>query len=154
MNNAHKLWLLVILAAATVAVFTIPRPQTGVSPAKFQIGEATLGVEVADTEALKMQGLSGRSSLAENSGMLFKFASADRYSFWMKDMRFGLDFIWIADGRVTEIDHNVPVQSGVPDEKLNVYQPLAPVDSMLEVNSGWAKRQNIKVGDSARFLAP
>ena len=142
------------MAAAIIAVFTIPRPQRGESFANFQIGSATLNIEVADTEVLQRLGLSGRDSLSENSGMLFQFDAPDRYRFWMKDMQFGLDFIWMANGRVTEIDHDVPLQPGVLDENLHVYQPLTPVDSMLEVNSGWAKRQNIKVGDSARFLAP
>jgi len=154
MDKINKLWVLVALAAAVGVVFALPRPEPQSYLPTLQIGEATLSIEVADTEALKMQGLSGRDSLPENSGMLFKFDVPNRYSFWMKDMRFPLDFIWIANGRVTEIDHNVPVQPGVLDERLNVYQPLVPVDSMLEVNSGWAEKQGIKAGDSVKLLAP
>ena len=152
MNKINKLWLLVALAAAVTIIFLIPRPQADL-PA-LRIGESRLSVEIADTPALQIHGLSGREFLPDNSGMLFKFSGPGQPNFWMKEMRFDLDFIWLADGRVVEITHNVPIEPGVSDTDLKLYAPARPVDSMVEVNSGWANNHNIKVGDSVRLSTP
>lgn len=114
---------------------------------KFSNG-AMINVEVADTPAEREKGLSGRQSLTEGSGMLFVFTAADNYSFWMKDMNFGLDFIWIKGNIVMDITENVmPVYGKSP----NVFKPSEKVDKVLEVNAGTAARLGIKVGDKAEF---
>lgn len=59
------------------------------------IGGKKIRVDIADTVVTRTQGLSGRTSLAETDGMLFVFENADRYGFWMKDMNFAIDIIWI-----------------------------------------------------------
>src|SRR3989344_9082121 len=52
-------------------------------------------VEVADSEVERAQGLSGRKVLAEQTGILFVFPTAEQHAFWMKDMNFALDIIWL-----------------------------------------------------------
>lgn len=108
------------------------------------IGDHVVNIEIADTQSKRNQGLSGRESLAENLGMLFVFENEGKHTFWMKDMKFALDFIWIRDGKVVEITSDVPV---LP---LETYEPVELIDSMLEVNSGFASKNTIKVGDSVR----
>ena len=39
--------------------------------------------------------------------MLFRFSQAEKYSFWMKDMRFPLDIIWIKNREVVHIEKNI-----------------------------------------------
>ncbi|MBU4141500.1 DUF192 domain-containing protein, partial [Patescibacteria group bacterium] len=63
---------------------------------EIKIGGKIIKVEIADMPEKQAKGLSGRKFLAENHGMLFVFTSPDHYSFWMKDMNFSLDFIWIS----------------------------------------------------------
>src|SRR4030042_2564613 len=60
-----------------------------------QINGQKIFVEIADTPEKRSQGLSGRDNLSQNQGMLFIFNQPAIPSFWMKDMNFPLDFIWI-----------------------------------------------------------
>ncbi len=61
-------------------------------------------VHVADSDCERGLGLSGFSSLSEDEGMLFVFDHDDRHGFWMKDMQFSIDIVWItSDGIVTDV---------------------------------------------------
>jgi len=102
-------------------------------------------VGLADTPAQRAQGLSGRDSLAENTGLLFVFDRPGRHGFWMKDMKFSLDIIWIMDDTIVDIWPNAPSPT-----KGNIlrYAPKSQANYVLEVNSGFAEKYNIKVGDS------
>ena len=114
---------------------------------RLKVGSAEVGVEIADSQEKQIAGLSGRQTLGEDEGMLFVYAKPGAYGFWMKEMNFDLDFIWISDGRVVEITEDVPKPNAEDADSLPVYQAKVPVEAMLEVNSGWAKRHDIKIGD-------
>ena len=109
----------------------------------------TIDVEVVDNEISRRKGLSGKTSLKENEGMLFMFEEKNiTPSFWMKDMNFAIDIIWIDDGKVAQISENVqPPEKGTPESKLKFYTTNQPIDYVLEVNAGYSKKNNIKVGD-------
>lgn len=110
---------------------------------RLRVGETKIKVEVRDTEAERARGLSGRESLGEDEGMLFVFEKPGIHGFWMKEMKFGLDFIWIRDNKVIEVTENVGV------ERMDI-SPFEAVDKVLEVNSGFAAKHSIKVGDSVK----
>jgi uncharacterized protein len=110
----------------------------------LKIGQAEVMVEVADTGEKRSRGLAGRDGLEENRGMWFRFDQPGQYGFWMKGMKFPLDFIWIADNKVVEITESVLVDVS---ESPKVYQPQQPIDAMLEVNAGWVNRNGVKIGD-------
>lgn len=115
----------------------------------IKIGSVDIPVEIADTPAKRSLGLGQRSSLNANNGMLFVFeAKGVSPNFWMKDMQFPLDFIWIANGMIVKIDRYVSNQPGVPDAQLKVYSPGQPVDYVLEVNAGFADKNNFFVGEA------
>lgn len=116
--------------------------------ANLKVGGAIFRVEIADTLRSRTQGLSGRENLAENSGMFFIFPVPFSYPFWMKDMRFPLDMVWIRDGAVVGLTENVPLPSG-NIFTLPTYFPPSAVDRMLEINAGAAKKSGIKIGDQA-----
>lgn len=118
------------------------------SPSDAQKGVLT--VEVAATEQERAKGLGGRDSLDPNSGMLFVFDKPGRPQFWMKGMRFPLDFIWIDGRRVVGIIENVPAPQKDPDGVLPLYSSTVDVDKVLEVNAGYVKSHGIAVGDSLR----
>ena len=101
-----------------------------------------LEVEIADTPELQVQGLSGRKSLSENKGMLFVYEKPAMPGFWMKDMRFPIDIIWLGeDIRVAGIEAHVP-----PETYPAVFYSPSPVRYVLEVNAGWAERNGITSG--------
>ncbi len=106
-------------------------------------------VELANTDAKRQQGLSGRDPLSVNTGMLFLFPKAARHSFWMKDMKFPLDFLWIRESRIVDITHNVPPpKPETPLNELERYMPSEEVDAMLEVHAGTVAALGIAIGDS------
>lgn len=156
--------LTVIVLAALYATFnatlidTLVKSQglvenTPQATKKVKVGETIINVEVADTAELRAKGLGGRASMDSQSGMLFVFPETKKYQFWMKGLSFPLDFIWITNGRVTDILKNIPMPSaGQSDQNLPVYEPVVPVNQMVEVNAGFVDAHNIKVGDIVELL--
>ncbi len=127
-------------------------------PAGNQVTEAVVGgnklkIEVADTKEKRAKGLGGKQSLASDSGMLFIFEKDDRYAFWMKGVSFAIDFIWINDMQVVDfIKSAQPPKQGLKDEELPLYMPNQPIDSVLEVPSGYIDSHSVKVGDEVRII--
>lgn len=101
-------------------------------------------IEVADTFAKRELGLGKRDSLPADQGMYFPFDTAQHWVFWMKDMRFPIDIIWIRDGKVIDIAHSVPVAKTVP---LETFSPIEPADAVLELNAGVAAEIGLESGD-------
>ncbi len=114
-----------------------------------RIGMTEIPVEIATSSAAVQKGLSGRVSLAADRGMLFLFDHPEKYRFWMPDMRFPIDIIWIDDNQVIDADENVSPKF---DPLYPVfYTPARPVQYVLEVNAGFMKRNNIHIGDAVTF---
>ena len=124
--------------------------QAGLAQKEILVGGQKLSVEIAVTPEELAKGLGGRESLGENQGMLFIFAKPSVYSFWMKDMKISLDFIWILNDKIIDITENVPPpkNSLAP---LPIYQPKEAADKVLEVNAGWVASHGIKTGDEVQI---
>ncbi len=102
-------------------------------------------VDIADIKPSRKRGLMYREKMESNEGMLFVFDTEDYYSFWMRNMKFPVDMIWIdMDNRVIHIEEDVPVCVG---EACEFYPPLKPAKYMLEINAGVASHGRIKIGD-------
>jgi hypothetical protein len=99
---------------------------------------------LARTELERETGLSGFNQIAENQGMLFIFDSSGKPSFWLKDVKFPIDIVWINSNQIVDITKNLPVQY---DSNLTRYYPNVDVDRVLEVSAGYCDKNNIKVGD-------
>lgn len=107
---------------------------------------------VADTETKRRYGLSDQPYLAPDHGMLFLFDAPVQPSFWMKDMNFPIDIIWLSGTTVVEITQNAPVPiPGVGTDELPRYGPDSPVDRVLEVNAGFAAAHGIMQGETVRY---
>jgi len=105
-------------------------------------------VELARTEAEQTQGLSNHAPLKDNQGMLFVFNELTPRTFWMKNMNFPIDIIWIKDNTIIKISHNLPPEG---DNPKNVYKSDGAINNVLEVNSGWAQKNNINIGDKIMY---
>ncbi len=91
-------------------------------------------------------GLSKYENLSEDIGMLFSFKKPDYYSFWMKQMKFPIDIIYIKDGEIVTIYKNVkPPKS--KNESLTIYKPRKPANMVLEINAGLSDKYKFKEGD-------
>lgn len=112
---------------------------------EIRIKNISLKTEIADTPFKRQQGLMNRETLADNTGMLFIFKEEGRYSFWMKNMRFALDIIWINEQKkIVELSENIPPcwAADCP-----IFQPQEKIKYTLEVTSGFIDKNKIKVGD-------
>ncbi len=109
---------------------------------KFVNG-TTVIVELADTHAERVQGLSGHEPLADDEGMLFLFEMKEIQGFWMKDMLFPIDIIWIDDDTVVGFQQNAQPENPA---KTIYYSPV-PMDRVLEVQAGFVAQNEVKVGD-------
>ncbi len=124
------------------SVFLTPVPHK--IPNRFMVGETLLELEARTTTLQKMRGLSGRTELSENHGMLFVYNRPGRYGFWMKDMHFPIDIIWLSES-FTIVDITPSIS---PDSFPKVFRPKEPAQYVLEVNAGFAERHRLSIGDS------
>lgn len=115
---------------------------------ELSVGNIVLKVEVARSASERARGLSGRASLAPDDGMYFIFGKADHYGFWMKDMQFPIDMIWVKGGVVAGFSENAAPEPGVPMWNLHVYYPPDVADTVLEVSAGFVASHHIAVGDA------
>jgi len=104
-------------------------------------------IEVMRSTSDRTRGLSGRESLAEDKGMLFVFSTPGQHSFWMKDMKFSIDIIWILDDEVVDIwkSASVPMGNNTPS-----YRPKRSANYVLEVAAGFVEEKGINIGNKIR----
>lgn len=113
------------------------------------MGDSVIKVEIAISEEEKKRGLSGRKFLPENQGLLFVFDKSGFYSFWMKDMNFPIDIVWLGNNlEIIDMGENLG-----PETYPQTFFPQRPAKFVLEVNAGWIKRHNIKLGMTAKVLS-
>ena len=124
---------------------------SGYSDAKIKLAGQVIQVDIASNESTRQLGLGGRQAMQENQGMWFVFDQSRIYTFWMKDMQFPIDIIWINSGKVVDITANAAVQPGATDIDLVRYSPSSSASRVLELNSGWASRHGLQVGDLVQY---
>ena len=113
----------------------------------IQLKGESIRVSVADTGQSREQGLSGRQSLAPDEGMLFVFPEDGIYAFWMKDMRFSIDIVWLAaDGRLVYMAQNVS-----PDTYPRTFGPNTAARYVLELPAGYLRGHAVSIGDIVRL---
>ncbi len=119
---------------------------------ELTIGEVKISVEIADDEKERKKGLGEKESLGQKEGMLFIFPEASsNIVFWMKDMKFPIDIIWINGNKIIKIDKNVQPEPGVSENNLKRYYPENPANFVLEVNAGFTDRNSISPGDEVQI---
>lgn len=108
----------------------------------LKISNTTYKIELAETMAQKIKGLSGRESLCKKCGMLFVFELETEIPFWMKDTLIPIDMIWIdRNGKVVDIQTALETNS----EKL--YRNKTPAIYVLELNANDSQKLGLKTGD-------
>lgn len=119
--------------------------------ARISVNNQSLVVDVVKDRSSREEGLSNRDSIGVNEGMLFIFDNSDYHTFWMKDMKFPIDIIWISGNQIVSIDKNVPPEPGTPREELTIYTPEERVDKVLEIKAGRSNTLRIEEGDTINF---
>ncbi|MDW8275128.1 MAG: DUF192 domain-containing protein [Candidatus Nitrosocaldus sp.] len=122
---------------------------------RITVDGVPLEVEVADTDQKRALGLMHRERLDEGKGMLFIFPMEGRYSFWMMNMRFNIDILWIdSSGRVVYIVEDAEPCRGTSEKDIEecTYDPDVTARYVLEVNSGFVREHGIGIGSRMVIL--
>ena len=107
-----------------------------------------LTVQVADTQEKRDKGLMFVRKLPENEGMLFVFSGKTYGGFWMKNTLIPLSIAFLdSDGKILKILDMVPCKK----EECPTYDPELFYHFAIEVNLGWFKKNQIKVGDFVKL---
>lgn len=132
---------LAVIIGSIILFLQSPRTR-GQEVSTLKIGGTEVRVEIADSDRERSLGLSGREILEPGSGMLFVFDAPGLYGFWMNDMKFPIDIIWInEEALVVWIERNVR-----PETYPNKFAPPEPAKYVLEVPAGFADLHKITIG--------
>jgi uncharacterized membrane protein (UPF0127 family) len=127
---------------------TTPAPGGGnYNQVTLKAGNATVVADVSDTDILRQQGLSGRTSLSDGTGMWFEFDTDGSYGFWMKDMQFSIDMVWVNSSyTVVTVAANVSPDSYFKENPPEVFYPTTAARYVLELPAGYAAAHGIADG--------
>jgi len=119
-----------------------------------QVSIAVNGVElvtdIAETNDQRTVGLAVKDTLNENEAMLFVFSTEWTHSFWMKNMKFPIDIIWLdAHKEVVHIEHSL--EPCLPDSTCQTYEPNVDSLYVLETVAGFAQKYNVTEGTRVEF---
>jgi uncharacterized protein len=105
-------------------------------------------VEIARTKIELERGLSLHIPLLNDQGMLFIFPKEELHGFWMKDMTFPIDIIWIDSNlKIVHIEKNIS-----PDTYPKIFSPATKNLYVLEIMAGQTDFLKINVGDRVNFV--
>lgn len=154
MKKVLLIYGLLVLVILTVVVLRFRGidliPKIGGFNKTVTINEQTFRVEIADDEKEQTKGLSNRNSLDKDKGMLFIFPEKGKYSFWMKNVKFPLDIIYISDNKIVDIAKNAAPQ----EENATNIPIITPKDNanfVLEINGGLSDEYEFKIGDEVTY---
>lgn len=152
-----QLAALISQASLSVLLFTASVMQAAPAAVPVvEIGDNKVKLEVAQTREQIERGLMYRSSMPEDSGMVFLFNPPRPVRFWMYHCLMSLDMIFIKDGKIVKIANNVPPCKSQNPEECALYPDGGEIlaSEVVEVNAGYCKRHNIKEGDAVKFSMP
>ncbi len=114
----------------------------------IKINEEIIKVDISNNDCKRILGLSGRKELKNDTGMLFAFQREGSHGFWMKDMNFSIDILWIdKDLNIVGIEENVATSTYpkiLGERYFSSY--------VLEISSGYSTKNKIEVGNKIIFL--
>lgn len=150
MRQALILIVLALIIIPIVVIFQYNNSKPVLLPKKstLAINGHEFEIEIARTLDQKEKGLSNKPSLPQNKGMLFIFDKPDIYDFWMKEMKFPLDIIWISKNKIITIADNLQPTMETDLNKIPRFKSVLPADMVLEVNAGTVKKYSFKLGDN------
>jgi hypothetical protein len=114
-----------------------------------EINGHVFSLYLATTAQEQEVGLAKFNKIDKNQGMLFIFQKQDYYSFWMKNMQFSIDIIFINKDKVVDIFQKIPVSEN--NNNLPIYKTREKADKVLEINSGLSEEYGIKIGTEVRL---
>ncbi len=112
---------------------------------ELRVGGNTKYLAVADTTEKQNAGLSNIDDMSTKEGMLFIFNTDQRFPFWMKDVKFNLDMIFMDK----EMKVNYIFRNALPcgNDECSLYVSPYAYRYVIELKGGEVEKLGIKVGD-------
>jgi uncharacterized membrane protein (UPF0127 family) len=111
------------------------------------IGNRTFELEIAADAASHTKGLSNRSSIDADGGMLFVFEDAAIRRFWMRQCQVPIDILFLDAGGRVVATHAMPIEpADTPDEKLPLYSSNWPAMYAIELRGGTLQSMPVELG--------
>jgi uncharacterized membrane protein (UPF0127 family) len=138
---------IILIAVVLILIFSQPAVKQTIQ-LKTNDKTYNLLVEIAKTPDEQAEGLMGRENLSDNEGMLFVYKTDVTPSFWMKNMEIPLDILFIgSDYEIKHIAPSVP-PCNTRDDNCIRYPSPSPIRYVLELQSGFAEKYDVQVGNS------
>lgn len=135
--------VLLLLAICLLSIWLINKPHRSA----VELNGQKITAEIAASLEARATGLSKYKTLDDGRGMLFVYDQPQKQCFWMKDMKFAIDILWIgSDKQILHIEENVQ-----PSTYPKQFCPDVPAKYALEVNSGLVNRTGVRVGQKLSF---
>ena len=136
---------LIVITFFILFLFSISAPLNTENIKYVNFENTQVKVDLALTPSEHAKGLSGRQSLMEGEGLLFVFDKPGKYSFWMQDMNFPIDIIWLSSfqekgQRGFKIVHIKKDAS--PASYPDIYAPSENAEYVLEVVAGFSEKKS------------
>lgn len=136
-----------ILVLGFVLAATLYWHEQSSNSCTFVSGNKCVLFERADTVAKRAKGLSGRTGMPADRGMLFVFENPSDDCFWMKDMQFSIDIVWLDASRtVLKTAERV-----APETYPERFCPSSPALYVLELQAGAVSAAGIQTGDRVKL---
>lgn len=114
---------------------------------RLALSDRLVTMDIADSAPKMSLGLGGRRSLSADKGMVFAYVGTGQRCFWMKDMKFSIDILWLdAQKKVGHIEKSLS-----PDTYPQSYCPDVAAQYVVELQAGTSEVAGVKVGDSLDF---
>ena len=139
-------WVLTLIG--TVHSYSDTQQQATLTPLTIATpkGTFTYKIELAISSQQRTRGLMFRKTMPQDYGMLFDFDSTQKVAMWMKNTFIPLDMIFMrADGTIAHIVENTTPHS------LSIISSRFPVQFVLELNAGEAKRTGMRPGQLMKY---
>ena len=151
MKNKIQILTVIFFLAFLLLIFFINKKvsnnsEIGEKTIQIKLGQEIFTAEIVEKQKDQEKGLSNRQNLCHECAMLFLFNSSARRNFWMKDMRFDVDIIWIQGDKIVGISPQISYEKGEKE----IVNSVVDIDKAIEINAGTVKRLGLKVGDKIK----
>ncbi len=147
--ESMKKSIVILFALIAFLILAINIPLNKNAPS-LTINNKTFSIDVAKIDEQRAKGLSVYDKLPLEKGMIFVFDRKGHYAFWMKDMKFPIDIIYIRKNKIVDIFKNVaPPKS--QNETLPIIRSSESADMVLEINAGLSEKYNFKINDFVKI---
>jgi len=151
-NYLNKKELKPVVASSIPNILEVKIPERKWKIKNIQIGSKNYEIYITESRENQTTGLAAFEEIKENQGMIFEFPEEDYHAFWMKNMKFDIDMIFLdQNNQVIQIFENVQKSSYKSDTDFQTYMPKLKSKFVIEIKSGETKKNGLRTGDVIIF---